>query len=170
MYELGLIGRLPRIVCAQAQRANPLYQSYLKGFREFHPVKAQKTLASAIQIGNPVSVNKAIKTLKMFDGIVEQASEEELSNAAALVDRTGTFNCPHTGVAIAAFLKLLEKKFFNPKDRVVIISTAHGLKFVEFKVGYHQGTIEGVSPKHANTPVELPPDPDEIEKAIFENI
>jgi threonine synthase len=170
MYELGLIDRLPRIVCAQAQRANPLYLSYLRGFQEFHPVKAEKTLASAIQIGNPVSVNKAIKILKMFDGIVEQASEEELSNAAALVDRTGTFNCPHTGVAIAVFLKLLERRVFNPTDRVVIISTAHGLKFVEFKIGYHQGTLDDVSSKYANIPVELPPDLSAVKEAIFENI
>lgn len=170
MYELGLIDRLPRIVCAQAQRANPLYLSYLKGFQEFHPIKAQKTLASAIQIGNPVSVNKAINILKMFDGIVEQTSEEELSNAAALVDRTGTFNCPHTGVAIGVFLKLLDRKVINPSDRVVIISTAHGLKFVEFKIGYHQGDLEGVSSKYANVPVELPPDLSAVKEAIFENI
>jgi threonine synthase len=170
MYELGLIDKFPRIVCAQAERANPLYLSYLKGFKEFHPVKAEKTLANAIQIGNPVSVNKAIKILKMFDGIVEQASEDELSNASALVDRTGTFNCPHTGVALAAFLKLLERKVINSKDRVVIISTAHGLKFVEFKIGYHEGKLEGVTPRYANKPLELPPDLSLVKKAIFENI
>ena len=44
------------------------------------------TLASAIQIGNPVSVNKAIRTLKQFDGVVEQASETELADAAARAD------------------------------------------------------------------------------------
>ena len=81
--------KLPRIACAQAQRANPLYQSYLTGFRTFHPIQAQPTLASAIQIGNPVSVEKAIRTLQMFDGVVEQASEDELANAAARGDRTG---------------------------------------------------------------------------------
>jgi threonine synthase len=170
MYELGLIDRLPRLVCAQAQNANPLYLSYLKGFEEFHPVKAKKTLASAIQIGNPVSVNKAINTLKVFDGIVEQASEAELSDSAALVDRTGTFNCPHTGVAIAVFLKLLQRKIFKPDDRIVLISTAHGLKFVEFKIGYHRGEIEGVVSKYANKPVELPNNYRAIEEAIFKNI
>jgi threonine synthase len=170
MYDLGLIDRLPRIVCAQAQRANPLYLSYLNGFKEFHPVKAQKTLASAIQIGNPVSINKAIKTLKTFDGIVEQASEEELSNAVALVDRTGTFNCPHTGVAIAVLLKLHGRKTFKAKDRVVIISTAHGLKFIEFKIGYHEKRLEGIASKYANTPVELPPNLREVKKEIFKNI
>ena len=43
---------------------------------------ARPTLASAIQIGNPVSVKKAIRTLQQFDGVVEQASEAELADAA----------------------------------------------------------------------------------------
>ena len=170
MKELELIDKLPRLVCAQAEHANPLYLSYLNNFEEFHPIKAKKTLANAIQIGNPVSVNKAINILKQFDGIVEQASEDELANAAAVVDRTGTFNCPHTGVALGVFLKLKEKKLFDPNDRVVIISTAHGLKFVEFKIGYHKKELEGVYSKYANTPLELPPDYDTVKDAIFSKI
>jgi len=170
MYELGLIDRLPRIVCAQAEHANPLYLSYLKDFKEFHPVRAKKTLANAIQIGNPVSVNKAINILKRFDGIVEQASEQELADAADMVDRTGTFNCPHTGVALAAFLKLNRKKVFKPKDKIVIISTAHGLKFVEFKIGYHKGELKGIVPEYANMPLELPDDYNAVKDAVFSNI
>ncbi|MEE9252873.1 MAG: threonine synthase [Thermodesulfobacteriota bacterium] len=170
MYELGLIDKLPRIVCAQAQNANPLYLSYQKNFEEYHPVKAQKTLASAIQIGDPVSINKAIKVLKEFDGIVEQASEQELSDAAAMVDRTGTFNCPHTGVALAVFLKLKERDFFKPSDKVIIISTAHGLKFVEFKIGYHNGSLENIAPKFPNIPIELPAELGAVKRAIFENL
>jgi len=170
MYELGLISKLPRIACAQAKHANPLYLSYLKGFKEFHPVKAQRTLASAIQIGNPVSVNKATKTLKMFDGVVEQVTEDELANASAMVDKTGTFNCPHTGVALGAFLKLLEKKLIKPTDRVIIISTAHGLKFVEFKIGYHEGKLEGVTSRYANLPVELPPNLEAVRDTIFKRM
>ncbi|MCH8028962.1 MAG: threonine synthase [Candidatus Dadabacteria bacterium] len=170
MYELGLIDKLPRIVCAQAQNANPLYLSYQKNFEEYHPVKAQKTLASAIQIGDPVSINKAIKVLKEFDGIVEQASEQELSDAAAMVDRTGTFNCPHTGVALAVFLKLKERDFFKPSDKVIIISTAHGLKFIEFKIGYHNGSLENIAPKFPNMPIELPAELGAVKRAIFENL
>ena len=77
---------------AQAERANPLYRSYMKQFRTFEPVKAEKTLASAIQIGNPVSVEKAIRTLMTFDGTVMDATEQELSDAAALGDTTGRNN------------------------------------------------------------------------------
>jgi len=170
MYDLGLIKKLPKIVCAQAENANPLYLSYKNGFKEFHPVKAKKTLANAIQIGNPVSINKAIRTLKQFEGIVEQASEKELADAAARVDRTGTFNCPHTGVALAVFLKLQKKNMFNPKDKIVVISTAHGLKFVEFKIGYHKSELDDLIPQYANRPIELPNEYNAVVDTIDQNI
>jgi threonine synthase len=158
MYELGLINKKPRLVLAQAENANPLYLSYEKNFEEFTPITPKKTLASAIQIGDPVSVQKAIKTLKNFNGIVEQASEEELAEAAALADRTGMYSCPHTGVALAVLIKLLAKQKISKTDRVIIVSTAHGLKFSEFKVGYHEKTLEGIKSVHANEPISVKPD------------
>ncbi len=170
MKELGMINKLPRIVCVQASKANPLYQSYLKGFKEFKPIQAQMTLASAIQIGNPVSINKAIKMLKLFNGVVEQATEDELANAAALADRTGLFNCPHTGVALAALFKLLKRNEIKKDERIVIISTAHGLKFTDFKVKYHENRLEEVESKYANAPVELPPEYDKVKKTILDKI
>jgi threonine synthase len=165
MRDLGLVQRLPRIVVAQAQRANPLYLSYLNNFETFTPITAQKTLASAIQIGNPVSFEKAVRTLKQFSGIVEQASEEELADAAALGDRTGMFNDPHTGVALAALVKLLKAGKIDRAEKVVVISTAHGLKFVEMKVKYHQGELEFPS-RYANQPVELPARLDAVKEAL----
>src|SRR5512140_3966850 len=56
MRELGLVTKRPRICVAQAEHANPLYTAYKKGFDMFEPVIPKTTLASAIQIGNPVSV------------------------------------------------------------------------------------------------------------------
>jgi threonine synthase len=153
-------------VAAQAERANPLYLSSLTGFKEYKPVKAQPTLATAIQIGNPVSYEKAVPVLKQFGGIVEQATEDELANASALADRSGLFNCPHTGVALAVLMKLVERKEIKRDERVVVISTAHGLKFTDFKVKYHEGNLPGVTSKHANKPVDLPPSYDAVVEAI----
>jgi len=165
LRDLGLIARLPRIVVAQAQRANPLYRAYLRNFEAFEPIQAQKTLASAIQIGNPVSLEKAVRILRQFNGIVEQAAEDELADAAALGDRTGMFNCPHTGVALAALLKLLKAGKIDKAERVVVISTAHGLKFVEMKVKYHQRELEFPC-AHANQPLELPARLDAVKEAL----
>jgi threonine synthase len=166
MKELGLIDRLPRIACAQAAHANPLYLSYLTGFGDYHPVTAKKTLASAIQIGDPVSYERAVSILKTFDGVVEQATEDELADAAARGDRTGMYNCPHTGVALAVLSKLLSRGAIKSTDRVVVISTAHGLKFTGFKVGYHDHTLDNVVSRHANPPLELPADIDSVQDAL----
>jgi threonine synthase len=65
------------------------------------------------------------------------------------------FNDPHTGVALAVLLKLLKAGKIDRKQRVVVISTAHGLKFTEMKVKYHQSEL-GFPCHHANQPLELP--------------
>ena len=165
MRDLGMISRLPRIVVAQAERANPLYRSYLKNFETFEPMEARKTLASAIQIGNPVSIEKAIRTLKQFNGIVMDATEQELADAAALGDTTGMFNCPHTGVALAVLIKLIKAGQVDRSEHVVVISTAHGLKFTDFKIAYHEEKL-GFPCHYANKPIELPPSVDAVKKAL----
>jgi threonine synthase len=170
MYDLGLITRKPKICVAQAQAANPLYRAYKAGWDAYEPITAQPTEASAIRIGNPVSIQRAIRTLKRYDGVVEEASEVELAEAAAAADRTGTFACPHTGVALASLKKLVDRGQIDRRDRVVVISTAHGLKFTDFKIRYHEGQIEGVSSAHANAPVALPNDYDAVKRAVLESI
>ncbi len=170
MHELGLIDRLPRIVCAQAENANPLYRAYQTGFERYEPITAKPTAASAIQIGAPVSINRAIRMLQRFDGVVEQASEQELADAAAHADRTGLYSCPHTGVALAATIKLIKQGVIQNTDRVVVISTAHGLKFSGFKVNYHENSLRDVVSQHANPPIELPADLDAVRRVLDERM
>ncbi len=152
LYELGLVNSLPKIAVAQAEAANPLYLSYKKNFADFTAMTAGETQASAIRIGNPVSIKKAIATLKEFNGVVEQASEAELADAAALGDRSGLLVDPHTGVALAAFQKLKKAGTIKNNESVCVVSTAHGLKFADFKINYHS---EKSQTAHKNTPVDL---------------
>ena len=107
-----------------------------------------------------------MKVLRAFDGVVEQATEDELANAAACADRAGLYACPQTGVALAALFKLVERGDVRPEQRVVVISTAHGIKFTGFKVGYHAETLAGVQARHANSPLELPADVSVVSRAI----
>jgi threonine synthase len=154
MRDLGLTSRVPRVVVAQAEAANPLYRAYRNGW-VFEPIVAQPTQASAIQIGNPVSIRRAIRALQRCGGVVEQASEAELMDAAARGDRTGMFNCPHTGVALAAVIKLAARGEIRRHERVVVLSTANGLKFTDFKVA-----------SAGNVPIELPNDYDAVRRTL----
>jgi threonine synthase len=169
MLAVGLIDRLPRLVCCQAERANPLYRAYVRAqahkrplsVEDFEPVVAERTLASAIQIGNPVSLGKAVRALAATAGIVEQASEQELADAVARADRTGLFCCPHTGVALGCLEKLVARRVIGATDRVVVISTAHGLKFTEFKSSYHARGLD-IASTLANEPVAMGSEPADV--------
>lgn len=170
MQELGLITKLPRIVCAQAENANPLYLSFKNGLEQLHTVTARTTLASAIQIGNPVSYERAVGVLKQFDGLVEQANENELADAAARADRAGLYSCPQTGVALAALIKLVNCGTIKAHERVIVISTAHGLKFTNFKVGYHEGKLADIQSRLSNPPQKLLASFEAVSKAIDQSI
>ncbi|XP_023521399.1 threonine synthase, chloroplastic-like [Cucurbita pepo subsp. pepo] len=156
--ELGLVDKIPRLVCAQAANANPLYLYYKSGWKEFSPLKASTTFASAIQIGDPVSIDRAVFALKNSGGIVEEATEEELMDATAQADSTGMFICPHTGVALTALIKLRNRGVIKGSDRTVVVSTAHGLKFTQSKIDYHSRAIQGMECRFANPPVEVKAD------------
>ena len=166
MIDLGVATRLPRLVVAQAEAANPLYRAWSAGKREIEPMRAETTLASAIQIGNPVSAPRAFRALDAMRGIVEQANEQELADAAAEADATGMYTCPHTAVGLAVLKKLVRNGTIGKSERVVCISTAHGLKFTEFKVKYHESQLANIRSSQANPAVFLPPDYDSVTRAI----
>jgi threonine synthase len=75
------------------------------------------------------------------------------------------FNCPHTGVALACLEKLAAAGTITAHQRVIVVSTAHGLKFTEFKARYHQQQL-GFPTPHANAPVELGHQPREVVDAL----
>ncbi|KAL2495658.1 Threonine synthase 1 [Forsythia ovata] len=82
--ELGLVDRIYRLVCAQAANANPLYPHFKSGWNEFKHAKAGTTFAFAIQIDDPVFIDRAAFAFKNSNGIVEEATEEELIDAMCL--------------------------------------------------------------------------------------
>lgn len=166
MKQMGLVDRIPRLVCAQSELANPFYRAYVHGFDKMESMTAGDTLATAIRIGNPVSFPKAIQAMRLTNGIVEQVTEAELANAAAQGDRFGFFNDPQTGVALAATAKLVRSGGIPRSSSVVVVSTAHGLKFTDFKLRFHKRELAGVSSSLANLPIEVPSNVDAIRRAI----
>ncbi len=170
MMDLGVVTRMPRFVAAQAAKADPFYRSFKNGFKNKISVTAGDTLANAIRIGDPVSYDKAVAAVQETNGLVEEATEAELAEAAAQADTTGMFSCPHTGVALAVLKKLIKQGQIKRNHRTVVISTAHGLKFTDFKVGYHESTLADVSNEHANPPVYVSANPKAVKEVIAQRL
>ena len=100
--------------------------------------------------------------MREFDGLVEQAGETEIANAAARADRTGLYAYPQSGVALVVLFNLVKKGVITSNQRAVVISTAHDLKFSRFQVEYHNRQLPCVVEQYPNPPIELPVDYDLI--------
>ena len=110
--------------------------------------------------------SKAVQAVQESNGLVEQVTESELAEAAAQADLTGMYCCPHTGVAIAVLKKLVDNGTIKKDDRTVVVSTAHGLKFTQFKVGYHESDLDNILSKLPNPPSYVDANTDAVKKAI----
>jgi threonine synthase len=67
---------------------------------------------------------------------------------------------------MAALFKLLDKGVIENDQRVIVISTAHGLKFSHFKVDYHRQELDHVLEHYANPPIEISADYETVRRTI----
>lgn len=165
LKDIGCTRKMPKLLLAQSSNANPLYTAY-KNNTDIKPIKAKNTLATAIQIGDPVSASRALLALKKSNGIVEQVTDQELSDISAKIDQCGLYTCPHTAVAFAALKKSIKNNTVKKNESVVVISTANALKFTEFKLNYHMKTLEKIKSKFANNIINVSADYDDILKLL----
>jgi threonine synthase len=68
-------------------------------------------------------------------------------------------------VALAALRKLVQRGEVGARERVVVVSTANGLKFAEFKQRYHERALP-FDAALANPPVNVANGYDEVRRAI----
>ncbi|MGH7773477.1 MAG: threonine synthase [Candidatus Binatia bacterium] len=129
LKRIGLIGRLPRLVAAQAEGSQAIKQAF-DGDGIIRPVKVN-TLADSIAVSLPRNGVMAVQDLKDSRGLAVAVSDDETLEAMGLLGRTsGIFGEPAGVVALAALMKLCSAGAVRPEERVVILVTGSGLKDV----------------------------------------
>lgn len=156
LKELGLIKKVPKIIIAVAKGANTLSVLYnernlrwnggnvddsvIEAYRREREEKGIRahTLASAIEINEPVNLKKALRTLDFMGGHVVEVTDQEIMDAKAIVARSGMFGCEPASAATVAAIKILREAGELERDaRIVSILTGHPLKDPDATVGYH---------------------------------
>lgn len=194
LHYLGLIKKIPRLAIIQAQGANPLHElvndhgitwnggrydrarvdAYFAGLDAED--KHAHTIASAIEIGRPVNLPKALRALDVMDGVVRQVDDATILEHKAMVGRLG-FGCePASAASVAGARMLIEEGVIDKGERVVCILTGHQLKDPDATVKYHTGidmkaaqdTAPRADPRgrSANRPIPVPDDLEAIIAAI----
>ena len=194
MKELGLVKKIPRLAVINAAGANTLHRLYNQqklAWNEgrFEAATIQKhyaaidesgwvaqTVASAIEIGRPVNLPKALRALHVMNGVVREVSDEEILEHRAMVARWG-FGCePASAASVAGLKRLLEEQVISAADSVVCILTGHELKDPNATVKYHTGidmkSVQDLAPRTephgrlSNKPVLVEDDLDSILQAM----
>ena len=165
LSDLGLIARLPRLAAVQAAGANPFYRSFRAGFSRRERVQAQ-TIATAIRIGDPVSFPRAVRALKLTDGLVVEVTDQEIMDAKARVDAAGIGCEPASAAAVAGTRKLVQEGVIKGGERVVAILTGNLLKDPQATIAYHLGELPGIEPAYANRPLAIEPTLEAVKEVL----
>ncbi|HEY6442061.1 MAG TPA: threonine synthase [Candidatus Acidoferrales bacterium] len=157
LFDLGLIGRLPKLSAIQAEGAAPVAHLFAKlnadqlTGREALPdametVENPRTLATAIKIGAPVSWKKALRAILRSGGKVIAVNEQEIADAKAIIGRDGIGCEPGSATTVAGIKKLVAAKQIRSDDSVVAVLTGNMLKDPNYVSHYHSGTLVLDSP------------------------
>jgi threonine synthase len=158
LYNLGWIKKIPRLLVVNAEGANTFYElaNGLFGDQELtwnggkpnlslindyyeekdkHGVKPH-TKATAIQIGKPANLIKALRSIDFTNGIVTQVSDKEMSDGMALVGLNG-FDCEMASGAVPAGIRKLRQQEIIKKDDIVVGILTGKQKDPKLSIDYH---------------------------------
>ena len=129
LAALGWIAKAPRMVAAQARRANPIARAWRER-RPIEPMKIGYTVAEGLATGNPGKKGEWVaRILREHGGLAGDAEDEEILGAQRLLARTEGIWAGPTGVATLAVLgRLLVKKELDPDQNFCVIVGESGLK------------------------------------------
>jgi threonine synthase len=142
-HKLGFIKELPRMTGIQAVGAAPIARAIKSGSDEIVPVGKPETIATAIRIGAPVSWKKAVNAIRDSHGTAETVTDAEILDAQKMLARLeGLFVEPASASSIAGLKKLVENGEIGKDERVVCVTTGHGLKDPDVAVQVSEKPLE----------------------------
>ncbi len=142
-HELGLIKALPKMTGIQAAGSAPIAQAIKNGRETIVPVAEPETVATAIRIGAPVSWKKALNAIRRSAGTAETVTDDEILSAQKLLARVeGLFVEPASASSIAGLIKLVENGVIDRDERIVCVTTGHGLKDPDTAVKMSEKPVE----------------------------
>ena len=129
MTEAGWIPRMPRMVAAQATRANAIVRAFGTG-TGIVPLKIGYTVAEGLAVGDPGRKGTwALRLLRELGGEAGDAEDETiLAMQRTLARVEGVWAGPTAVAALATLARLLEERRLDPAQRFCVIVSETGLK------------------------------------------
>jgi threonine synthase len=158
LYEWGWIKKIPRIIIVNSIGANTFYNlvngrfentrltwnggrpdlEMVERYYEYNDRKGirPKTNATAIQIGKPANIAKALRAIDFSSGIVVEVDDRDMMDGMAVVGLNG-FDCEMASGAVPAAVRKLRQEETIKKDDVVVGILTGRQKDPSLAVQYH---------------------------------
>jgi threonine synthase len=129
MAEAGWIPRVPRMIAAQAARANAVVRAFRAG-GSITPLTIGYTVAEGLAAGDPGRKGAwALRLLRELGGDAADAEDEEiLAMQGRLARVEGVWAGPTGVAALAVLARLLAARRIDPAQRFCVVVTETGLK------------------------------------------
>lgn len=134
LERLGFINNVAnlKITAAQPHGCAPVVSAFKRKSNDVIPVERPETIAKSLAIGDPGDGLYVLKRLRQYNGIAEDATNEEIIDGILMLTKTeGIFTEPAGGVSIAVLRKLIEDGQIDNDETVVCYITGNGLKSTE---------------------------------------
>ena len=133
-----MIDKLPKIIAAQTAVADTLVRWSESGYKSYKPGKFQVTVASAMNINDPVSFPRIKSLIDKFEIHFYRSSEQQILKTWGQFTQAGANICPQGAVAINGIMQAKSENIIKRTDVVVSISTASAIKFSEAGIKFHK--------------------------------
>ena len=129
MHAAGWIPRVPRLVAAQATRANAVVRAFRDG-TVITPLTIGYTVAEGLAAGKPGRKGDwVLRLLREREGAAGDAEDDEILAAQRTLARTEGVWAGPTGVAtLAVLMRLLSERALDPAQDICVILSETGLK------------------------------------------
>jgi len=132
LEALGWIGRKrPRLVSVQAEGCAPIVRAFKNGAGRAEPWENAHTLAAGLRVPSAFADRLILRALGESQGTAVAVSDEEMLQAQRDMARLeGVFPAPEGAATLAALARLLEQNWFQADERIVLLNTGSGLKYL----------------------------------------
>jgi threonine synthase len=129
MHAAGWTPRVPRMVAAQATRANAVVRAFRAG-GAIAPLKIGYTVAEGLAAGNPGRKGDwVLRLLREQAGLAGDAEDDEILAAQRTLARTeGVWAGPTGAASLAVLMRLLTERALDPGQDICVIISETGLK------------------------------------------
>jgi len=123
LLKMGLVDRMPKLACIQAEGCAPMVRSFEKGLDQAEPVLFPRTHIITVATGSPgPAYGFLARVIREHGGAFESASDEETFRAMHVMAKLDGISMePAAALAFAGLFKLLSKGIVG-KDEVVVVN------------------------------------------------